>query len=365
MRIPLTKPFLPPTVIQRIQAVLESGMLTEGEVTGIFEAQCADFLGVNHCLAVTSCTVGLEAVLRCMNIGPGDEVIVPDFTYPATADAVMIVGATVVLVDIDPHMMLIDYGAVESAITDKTRAVIPVSLFGNPLDYDRLARIKSQFDVNIIEDAACAFGAEYRGAKVGGFSDLSVFSMHPRKIITTGEGGLITTNVSQWCDWLWSYKHFGMQKNSISRTAQFTMMGSNYKLSNLLAAIGLEQIKMMESILSRRRKRARRYLKLFENFSGIELPVTSPEGNHAYQSFCILIPERDRIIDELRKYDIEAQIGTYCLHRQPAFQIGPLCRWSSDFPNSASVGDRCLSLPLYYEMSDTEQDEVVARIKAL
>ncbi|MEQ9166588.1 MAG: DegT/DnrJ/EryC1/StrS aminotransferase family protein, partial [Fulvivirga sp.] len=167
MNIPLIKPFITQEIKDKVLEVLDSGYLTEGPVTREFENKLKEFLGVNNCLAVTSATTGLEVALRAFNIGLGDEVIVPDYTYPATAGVVPIVGAKAVIVDVDKHTMNIDYDAIEAAITPRTKALIPVSLFGSPLDYDRLNTIKHKHNLVIIEDAACSIGAEFKGEKVG------------------------------------------------------------------------------------------------------------------------------------------------------------------------------------------------------
>ena len=175
MKIPLIKPFINDDIKKRVLAVLDSGHLTEGPVTREFEESCRAYLGCKYCIAVTSCTVGLEVALRCLGVGKGDEVIVPDYTYPATADVVRLVGAKTVLVDVDPTTMLIDYDALVAAITPETKAILPVSLFGNPLDYDRLAAIKDKYGIFIIEDAACSLGSEYKGRKVGAIGDMAAF----------------------------------------------------------------------------------------------------------------------------------------------------------------------------------------------
>ncbi len=362
MRIPLIKPFLPATVKERVLEVLESGYLTEGKVTAAFEYACGKYLGVSHCLAMTSCTVGLESVLRYYRIGPGDEVIVPDYTYPATADAVAIVGANTVIVDIDPETMLIDYDALEQAITSRTKAVIPVSLFGNPLDYDRLATIRKTHGIAIIEDAACAFGAEFQGKKVGRFADFSVFSLHPRKFITTGEGGLITTAFRKGRDWLASYKHFGLGEATDRRQAIFQMIGTNYKMSDLLAAVGLAQMEYVHELLARRCELAAEYVKLLSGSESVFLPRTTPGGKHSYQTFCVFVEDRDRVLNLMRSFGIEVQIGTYCLHQHPAFKPGNRCEIRGKLNGSIYAGEHCLALPLYHELGREEQKEVVERL---
>lgn len=218
IKIPLIKPYIDDTVRNRVLEVLDSGYLTEGTVTHAFEEKFNNYTGCSYSIAVTSCTTGLEIALRALNIGAGDEVIVPDYTYPATANVVSIVGATPVIVDINKDSMLIDLNKTEEAVTKRTKAIIPVSLFGNPLDYDKLNSLKKKYNLFIIEDAACAVGAEFKNKKTGTWADITVFSFHPRKFITTGEGGMITTNNKDWADWMNSYKHFGMNmRNTLGK----------------------------------------------------------------------------------------------------------------------------------------------------
>ena len=210
MKIPLIKPYITAEIKAGVCEVLDSGYLTEGPVTRQFEDSIKNYTGCRHALAVCNCTVGLELALRALGIGLGDEVIVPDYTYPATASVVEIVGAKIVMVDVDPATMLIDYEAVEKAVSSRTKAIIPVSIFGNPLDYSRLWEIKKKYGLYLVEDAACALGAQYDGIYAGNLADISVFSFHPRKFITTGEGGMVTTNDPNWFEWMEAYKHFGM-----------------------------------------------------------------------------------------------------------------------------------------------------------
>lgn len=360
MNIPLIKPYMTDAIKKRVCDVLDSGYLTEGPVTKEFEDRFKRYIGCDHAIAVTSCTTGLEVSLRCLGIGPGDEVIVPDYTYPATAAVVPMVGATAVVVDVRKETMLIDYDAIETAVTPRTKAVIPVSLFGNPLDYARLERIKKKYDLYIIEDAACSIGAEFDNVMVGNFADISVFSLHPRKFITTGEGGMITTNNDQWAEWMNSYKHFGMKMGQNSREGiQFEMIGTNYKLSNILSAIGVGQMEVIDELLGRRRKLASSYLKLLQNIRGVGIPLVIDGGVHSYQSFCIFVPDRDRIMNALRGKGIEVQIGTYSLHMHKAFF--DIVR-GKEYPASKWVFDRCLTLPLYHDLTDENQLAVVESI---
>lgn len=355
-KIPLIKPYITEEIKQKVCKVLESGYLTEGPVTKEFEVKFKEYVDCRYAIAVTSCTTGLEVALRALGVGPGDEVIIPDYTYPATANVVAIVGGTCVIVDIDPETMLIDYDALESAISDRTKAVIPVSIFGNPLNYDRLNDIKSRYSLYIIEDAACSIGAEYKGVKVGNQADISVFSLHPRKFITTGEGGMITTDNKEWAEWIESYKHFGMGNSHSREGVQFERIGTNYKLSNILAAMGLVQIQNIEKLLKRRLELSQNYLDLLKDYKEVKIPLTTDHGKHSRQSFCIYIENRDLVMRRMRENDIEVQIGTYALHMHTAFKPSPWCRIEGALVGSKNAFDKCLTLPLYHEL--TRQDQV-------
>lgn len=362
MRIPLIRPYVTDEVKGKVLAVLDSGYLTEGPVTRELEQAFREFTGCRHALAVTSCTTGLEMALRCLGVGPGDEVIVPDFTYPATASVVAIVGATAVIVDCSPETLNVDYDAVEAALGPRTKAIIPVSLFGNPVDYQRLDALKTRHGVKIIEDAACAIGAEYAGQKVGTLADITVFSLHPRKFITTGEGGVVTTENDSWNTWMESYKHFGMGTATERESVVFERVGTNYKLSNVQAAIGVVQMRYVHELLEKRRRLAARYREQFAGRRGVVLPVTTPKGVHSYQSFCILVNDRDGLLMRIRKRGIEVQIGSYALHRHPAFREGGQFEIRGPMTGSTRAFETCLALPLYHELTEAEQDEVIVTV---
>lgn len=358
-KIPLIKPYITSEMKSRVCEVLQSGYLTEGSVTQQFEDAFKDYVGCNFALAVCNCTVGLEIALRALRIGPGDEVVVPDYTYPATADAARIVGAKVILVDVNPDTMLIDYDAIDQVITPDTKAVIPVSLFGNPLDYSRLRELKQKHGVFIIEDAACSIGAAFDGRRVGNLADISVFSLHPRKFITTGEGGMVTTNNLEWVDWMRSYKHFGMGFSDSRRTTNFEMIGSNYKLSDIQAAVGLIQMKYIDELLATRNAISKRYYEGLQNTPMVSFPKTTEKGTHSWQSCCVFVENRDQIIELLREHGIETQIGTYSLHMHKAFHQTPYCRIMGDMRGSRNSFEHCLTLPVYHEMSEQDQDYVI------
>lgn len=360
--IPLIKPYISEEVKQSVWDVLNSGHITEGKVTAKLEAGVQSYLGVRHCIAVTSCTTGLELALRCLGIGEADEVIVPAFTYPATADAICIAGATPVFVDVNQDTMLIDYDRLEKAITPVTRAIMPVSLFGNPLDYDRLNQIKQQHGLFVIEDAACALSAEFKGTPTGKHADITVFSLHPRKFITTGEGGLITTDNDRWARWLRSYKRFGM--STAGSDVVFERIGTNCKLSDILAAVGVVQMQQIQKLVLRRRQQVSCYMELLEDLEAVALPATTPFGKHSYQSFCVFVAHRDTIIERMRSKGIEVQIGSYFLPEQPAFRNLKNGRFPDHMEGSRRADAQCLALPLYHHMTKTDQEKVISVLKA-
>lgn len=331
-------------------------------MTEEFTESVREYVGSQYALAVSNCTVGLELALRAMDIGPGDEVIIPDYTYPATGDAVQIVGAKAVIVDIDPQTCLIDYMALENGLTPETKAVIPVSLFGNPLDYERLNRIKEKYKVFILEDAACSLGARYDGVCAGKLADISVFSLHPRKFITTGEGGVVTTDNTEWAAWMDSYKHFGMGNNRDRSDVQFERIGTNYKLSNIQAAVGLVQMRHIDMLLAKRAEIAQRYNDLLQDTPGVSFLKTTPKGTHSWQSYCIFVEDPSQVIVKLRERGIETQIGTYSLHMHRAFNENPNCQVVGDMRGSRYAFEHCLCLPLYHEMSEETQGYVVQEL---
>ena len=362
-KIPLTKPFLSDGIKKKVLEVLESGHWTEGDVTRELENSFKNYIECNNAIAVTSCTTGLEMALRVLGIGRGDDVIVPDFTHPATASIVAITGARVILVDVDPITYNIDYNALESVITDNTKAIIPVSLFGNPLDWEKLKFIKEKYSLYIIEDAACAIGAEFQGLKIGNQADISVFSLHPRKTITTGEGGIITTNNPDWANWMKSYKNFGAYVKQNNANPSFNMFGTNYKMSDILAAVGLDQINNVNFLLEKRKLLCEKYNQLLCDVNEVTLPQVTPGGKHAWQSYCVKVNNRNHIIKKMKEYGISVQIGTFALHRENAFQKGNHCYHKSSFNGSLHLFNHCLTLPLSFEMSLEDIEYVVENLQ--
>lgn len=362
--IPLTRPYLSPAIKKAVLDVLESGHWTEGPVTRQLEENFQRYIGCRAAVAVTSCTVGLELALRALSIGAGDEVIIPDFTHPATACAVLNTGATAVVVGIDPETMLIDYDAMETAITPHTKALMPVSLFGNPLDWQRLQAIRRRHPLFVVEDAACAAGAEYDGKRVGTQADITVFSLHPRKMLAVGEGGLIATNDQALAAWMRSYKYFGTEPQPGSHLPAFVRDGSNHKLSDILAAVGVAQLAEIEALLNRREQLCQHYELLLQTMPNLRWQRTTANGRHSRQSFCVQVDNRDAILANLRGKGIEVQIGTFALHREPVYKNHPRCRFHGDTAMASQVFTRGLTLPLFHDLQPSEQEYVVHSLRA-
>ena len=362
-RMKLIEPYVGEKELQLIRNVLESGWLTEGSITKQFEDKVADYTGANYAIATTNCTTALELALRALHIGPKDEVIVPSFTYPATADVVKWIGAEPVLVDVNLSSYNIDPNEVEKAITERTKCVIPVSWGGNPLNFKPLNELKAEYSLYIIEDAACSLGAEFNNEKTGTIADLTCFSFHPRKIITTGEGGMITTNNEELAAEIRSLKMFGLK--TTSKGSEFVTIGTNSKLSDIHAAIGVAQMDKINEIIDKRIELANNYTNLLEETSFIKPPMKDKRAKHLYQTYAayIEIPgTRDLIIHRLKKENIETQIGTYALHLQPAFKNS---KKIGNLTTSEKLYRNLLALPLFHSMTLIDQEHIIKKIKKI
>lgn len=363
-KIQLMKPFVGDEELAAIKKVLDSGFLTEGKETQEFEQQFAKYSDAAHGIATTSCTTALEIALRVLEIGPGDEVLVPDFTYPATADVVVILGAEPILIDVDLETYNIDSSNLDAAITERTKCIMPVSLFGNPVDMKPLWELQERHGFQIVEDAACSAGAIIDGKKVGSLADMSCFSLHPRKVITTGEGGMITTNNNEYADSARALKKFGL-KTTPDGKMNFMSYGTNYKLSNILSAVGLVQLSKIETIITNRLEKAKIYTELLQDLEGVKPPKV-PEGvRHTYQSYsCYIEPEgiRDKLLADMRAQGIECQIGTYSLSLTPAFAN---TRKIGELENSHKLYNNLLTLPVHHELTYEDQVYVCDTLKQL
>lgn len=362
--IRLMKPNVGSTEMELVKQVIDSGYLVEGDAVREFEKTVCTHVNAKHGIACTSATTGLELALRVLGVGPGDEVIIPDFTHPATALVVMTLSATPVFIDVNIETRNTDAEKIEEAITKKTKAVIPVSIFGHPLDIDPINALKEKYDIHIIDDAACSLGSRYKDQAVGGLTDMTVFSFHPRKVFTTGDGGLITTNNDQWAEQMKSMKVFGSGIKSDGKPG-FVQWGTNYRMSNIHGAVALGQVRRLNEIVDDRIQKARVYDDLLKDVKGISIPVIAAYAKSNYQTYTVYIHQegiRDQIIKEMRSRNIQTQIGTYALHLQPQFEN---LKRIGDLSNSTKLFENLLALPLHHELSTEDQSRVAQTLNEI
>ncbi len=348
--IPLAVPDVGEDEINEIRKVMATGFLTEGSTTKEFEKAVADYLKVKYAIAVTSCTTGLHAVLECLNI-KGQEVIVPDYTYPATAEAVVLAGGIPVLVDVDLDSMNMTADILEEAYDEKMSVFSPVSWAGVPLEKEIYQKAK-KLDLKCLEDSACSLGAKIGDDFVGKIADYSCFSFHPRKVITTGEGGMITTDNDEIAEKCYSFKHFGAKGTS------FETIGTNYKLSNVLSAIGLVQMKKIEKIIENRIQKAKIYQELLSKIGNIKPAYVGKNTRQTFQSYTCYVQKdgyRDKIRNALADENIQSQIGTYALHLEPAYKN---MKKVGNLENSAKLFNNALTLPLHKNLTQEDQENI-------
>ena len=343
-----------------VAEVLRSGWLSEGPMTKRFEQLVAEFVGAKHAVAATSCTTAMEIALRAMEIAPGERVLIPDFTHPATADAIIVLGAKPVLVDVDLASYNMDFEEARKALSKPGRAVLPVSWGGYPLNKKELTRLKDEFHVLALEDAACSLGSECDGARTGTMADVTCFSFHPRKVMTTGEGGMITTESDEYAEKMRSFKNFGSAK--VGTEVRFIRYGSNYKMSDILAAVGVAQMAKLPKIIERRIELAKNYDKLLNDVDGIRPPSGGKGLKHIYQTYAAYVEvegARDKLIQHLRGLGIEAQIGTYALHMEPYYQN---LERQGNLERSRKLYENLIALPMSHNMTSEDQRRVVTEL---
>ena len=362
---------------QALREVIESGWLTQGPRVAGFENAFAELHQVGHAVAVTSCTAGLHLALVALGVGPGDEVIVPAFTWVATANAVLYTGAEPILADIDPTTFNIDIAQVEKKISPRTRAVIPVHLFGLCADMDGLKDTVPK-DVAVIEDAACAAGAQYKGRPAGGLGHVGVFSFHPRKSITTGEGGMITTDDSDLASRLRRLRDHGANISDEQRHSgaqpylmpEFDELGFNYRMTDLQGAVGLVQLGKLDGFINERKQWAAHYRRELADIDWLRLPDEPEVGRHAWQAFVTGVnPKtapmpRNKIMTTLEAAGVATRPGTHAVH-----QLGYYRRRvgfsDDDFPGARDCAANTMALPLHNRMTDEDYDHVVKCLRGL
>jgi dTDP-4-amino-4,6-dideoxygalactose transaminase len=361
----LAEPRFGPEALDAVARVLATGNLTQGPVVADFEAAIAEYCGVRAGVATTSATTALELALAALDLGPGDEVVAADFTYPATGNAVLRRGATLRLVDVDAATYCIDPDALAAALTPRTRAVLAVDVFGLPANYPAIEPLLTERGVALICDAACSLGGAIGERRTGTFGVMSCFSFHPRKSLTTGEGGMVLTDDPALADRLRRLRNHGTERRGWRAT--FVEPGFNYRLSDINAALGLAQVPGFPAAVARRRELAAALSERLRDLDGVE-PQAEPDGfTHPYQAYVVTCAEgldRDALIGALRERGVESTLGTYAMHAEPSFQRA--CGTSpGDLAVSHALAERTLALPLHQGMSDTDVDVVADALGAL
>jgi perosamine synthetase len=350
-RIRLARPDVGDAELAALAEVVSTGQLTMGPKVAEFEDAVARAVGTAHVAAVSSGTAALHLALLALEIGPGDEVIVPAYTFPATANVVELCGARAVLVDVDPDTFNLDVGAVAAAVGASTRAVMAVHLFGRPVDWEALQTAVPQ-DVALVEDAAGALGASYRGTPCGALGVAACLSFHPRKIVTTGEGGAVTTDDAALDAAVRRLRHHGWET-----LGDMPAPGFNYRLPDLLCALGIPQLQRLEQLLEARERVAGWYTERLEHH--VLAPAAAEGDRHGWQAYVVQLDHRDEALRTLRDAGIEAQIGTWALHR-----LGPY-RAQGEFPGADRAFERALALPLATTTTEQEVERVAEILTAL
>jgi perosamine synthetase len=371
-QIPISKPFLTGDEGAAVAAVVTSGWVSQGPRVREFEGAFAERVGAADAVATTSCTTALQLALYVMGVGPGDEVIVPSLSFIATANAVWQCGATPVFADIDPRTYNLDPAAAERAITPRTKAIMPVHQVGLPADMDAFLELGRRHGVEIVEDAACAIGAVYRGRPIGSLGPLACFSLHPRKVITTGEGGMIAVQDAEIAARLRFLRQHAMDVSDLARHSandvvieRYPERGWNHRMTDMQAALGLCQMDVLEEILDRRRHLAERYTAALEDLPTLHAPYDPPDCERTWQSYCVRVDPsspvgRTELMRRLLADGIATRRGVMAIHLEDSYAAGG----PYHLPHTEAAAADALMLPLYPGLTDDEQDFVIERLAA-
>ncbi len=368
-RIPVARPEMGEPEWQAIRQVIESGWVTQGPKVEEFEAALASQAGASHAVAVSSCTTALHLSLVVAGVAPGDEVVVPSMSFIATANSVVHAGATPVFAEVEPDTFNLDLADVERRITPRTKAIILVHQLGLPADIDGCAALARRHGLQVIEDAACAIGSGYHGTPIGGHGKLVAFSFHPRKLVTTGDGGMILTSDAGYAERLRLLRQHGMSINDRVRNAatsvvreQYVEVAWNYRLTDIQAAMGIEQIRRLPAMVERRQALADRYDRALADHEVVRTPSRPADTYWNVQSYAIRLDgwdlaARDAVMQHLLDLGIASRPGVMTAHREPAY-----AGHSEPLPVSERASDTSLVLPLYTQMTDADVDECASAL---
>ena len=369
MKIPIAIPFLGKEEADAAHSTTLSGWVTQGPKVAEFEDNFSAFVGSEYAVAVSNCTTALHLSMIVSGIGEGDEVICPSMSFIATANSIQYVGAKPVFAEVNEEYNL-DINDIKSKITEKTKAILLVHQIGMPADIEAFQQLCKEKGLSLIEDAACAIGSEYKGKKIGGHSDLVCFSFHPRKVITTGDGGMIATSNKEWYERLKLLRQHAMAVNDRVRHESneiifedYLELGYNYRMTDIQASIGIEQLKKLDFIISERRKIAHQYIEAFQDIDCISLPIEKEGYKTNYQSFSIYLKEncpikRNDLMQILLDKGISTRRGIMTAHREPAFAYMN----EVQLPISENLADNSVLLPLYAQMSNDDFNYVMSNI---
>ncbi len=365
---PLTKPFFNRNEEKAVIEVLRSGWHTQGPKVEEFENEIAKYTHSRYAIAVSSCTTALHLALIIAGVGKNDEVLVPSFTFIASVNVIVQAGSTPVFIEIDEKTYNIDPRRLEEKITKKTKAIIIVDQVGLPCDFDSIKKIARKHNLFLIEDAACALGSFYKQKPVGGFSDITCFSFHPRKLISCGEGGIITTNIKRIAEQARILRSHGASisdhlRHSAKKVSieTYTTAGFNYRLTDIQAAIGLEQLKKMSTILSKRNFLAKRYSKELSKIKSIDIPFVPNYATPNWQSYIIKLSKNAKVsqkilMQNLLKRGVATRRGVMACHLEPYYKK----RFRNTFlPITERLTRNTISLPIFPQMTNIEQEYVI------
>lgn len=374
--IAIAKPYLTADEAQAAHDTILTNWITQGPRVAEFEEKFAAYTGAKYAVAVSNCTTGLHLAMIVAGIKAGDEVICPSMSYIATANSIMYVGAKPVFAEVNPKTYNIDAADAEKRITPKTKAILIVHQIGMPADIDAFRAICDKHNLILIEDAACAAGSSYKGKKIGSHSDLVCFSLHPRKVITTGDGGMITTGREDFYNRLKLLRQHGMSINDRVRHSSTTVMfedhievGYNYRMTDIQAAVGIKQLEKLDWIVGERRKIAEKYYKAFEGIDCIELLREADGYFTNHQSFPIYLKsncpiKRNDLMQALLDRGISSRRGIMTSHRETAYHVMPDYA-NLSLPISEDAADNSMVIPLYVPMDDADIQTVIDAIKEL